>query len=774
MTDTAQAIKDEAPHLAALLTLAPQNGTPLLAVAFGFFFRREVESNEELAHGLTFDFLRQLSERQERGFLELEVSLGGHIGPVLDRLDGLFDALGEWFAGLGQNVREIHARLDQYDATMQRLHAFLERNDVPTNPSKPTGVSVASEEELQRLRVIRDVLRSFPPGLLSAADWTQLGQALRASGCFPEADSSDEAAARSATFAANRAAEALAEFHRYKDACETSDWAKAASALRRAVELDRAEYQPFDWLRYELVAVLGAGGFGTVFHCRDRFDLDADTNVPIPVAIKTLHDDGLDRTVDVVFREARTLKKLDHPSIIAIRDQDYAQKVDETTRRRPYFVLEFFPGPTLEAYLKQHRTIPAADLVRLAHRIAEAVHAAHSAGVLHRDLKPANILVAHTPQNDWDIRVIDFGLAVKLGAAARASVNIPSDRRSSQDRSFAGTLRYAAPEQMGNLPGVSPGPYSDVFAFGRTCIECLFGTTNPQEGHWRKLPEPVRQPLRLLLGRCVTDDLDALDDDLPGRFTTFEPVIAELSGLIGQPAQSRPKVNPPKVVPPTVTVEEPEIPFAEPVEEEEVRQETPLQFFKRVKAEIVVLGQKARAFEGCHDYVAAVQVLANLSADQARVWAENSLPEKELLRDLTVKRDRLNELRKGIDPLYRNHKFHDPRLRVWVEQYLKLKPDDREMRELLDELPPPNEPPAQPKAGDVYSLRIVTPESEHKPGAILTVKIPSPDRGPKPGTPAAIQTVKIPAPDRGPKPGTPDSVRSLKWKPVPTRPNPHK
>ena len=463
-------------------------------------------------------------------------------------------------------MEEIHARLDQYDETLSLLRDFLKRNDVPASSSKPPSVSVASGEELQVLMAIRDALRSLPSGLLTAADWLNLGHALRAAGLFPDADTSDEAASKAAKAAADRVAEAQAEFNRFKDACETAAWDKAAAALRRAVEIDRAEYQPFDWLRYELIAVLGAGGFGTVFHCLDRFDLDPETNRPIPVAIKTLHHDGLDRTVDVVFREARTLKKLDHPHIIGIRDQDYAQKIDEKTRRRPYFVLEYFAGQTLEAYLKQHRTLPAADLLALAYKIAVAVHAAHTAGVLHRDLKPANILIARTPDGGWDIRVIDFGLAVKLGSAARASVNIPSDRRSTQDRSFAGTLRYAAPEQMGNLPGVLPGRYTDVFAFGRTCIESLFGTTNPQEGHWRKLPDAIREPVRLLFGRCVTDHLEAVDDDLPGRFPDFVPVMTALASLTGQRAD-RPTPGPRPGKTPTVVVSKPKIPIAEAVKE---------------------------------------------------------------------------------------------------------------------------------------------------------------------------------------------------------------
>ncbi|HTU23247.1 MAG TPA: serine/threonine-protein kinase [Gemmataceae bacterium] len=634
VADTAAALREEAPHLSDLLTKAPPNGVPLLSAAFGFFFRREVETSSEIARGLTFELLRQLTDRQERGFLELEASLGARVGLVRDKLDGLFDALGDWFAKLGRSVEEIHARLNSYDETLSLLRDFLKRNDVPTSSSKPPSVTVAGEDELQRLRIIRDALRSLPPGLLTAADWLNLGHALRAAGLFTDAGSSDEAAAEAAKASSDRVAEGRAEINRFKDACETAAWDKAAAALRRAVEIDRAEYQPFDWLRYELVAVLGAGGFGTVFHCLDRFDLDPDTNRPIPVAIKTLHHDGLDRTVDVVFREARTLKKLDHPHIIGIRDQDYAQKIDEKTLRRPYFVLEYFAGQTLEAYLKQHRILPVADLLPLAYQIAVAVHAAHTAGVLHRDLKPANILIARTPDGGWDIRVIDFGLAVKLGSAARASVSIPSDRRASQDRSFAGTLRYAAPEQMGNLPGVPVGRYSDVFAFGRTCIESLFGTTNPQEGHWRKLPVAIRETVRLLFGRCVTDHLEAVDDDLPGRFADFKPVIAALASLTGQQADSP-------------------APGAEPLEEPP---------------------------------------------------APAPLPTDESAKP------------KGGDV-------------------------DSEGTPLL-----PTEPTAKPPGSHVDTAGAVLPEPENKPGAIVIVKIPSVDRGPKPGTRAAFC--------------------SLKWKPV--------
>ena len=411
----------EAPHLAELLTTAPPGGTPLLVVAFAFFFRREIESNAELAHGLTYDLLRQLTDRQERGLAELEASLGSQVGTVVHRLDHLFDALGAWFASLGRNVQEVHARLDQYDETMARLRDFLDRNDVPTNPSKPTSVSVSGEEELYRLRAIRDVLRGLPSAMLTADDLLQLGHALRAAGLFADAATSDAAAAAAARATAILAAEALAEFSRFKDACETSDWAVAAVALRRAVELDLAEYQPFDWLRDELVAVVGAGGFGTVFHCRDRFDLDADNGKPIDVAIKTLHHDGLDRTVDVVFREARTLERLDHPHVIGIRDQDYAQKLDEKTRRRPYFFApEFFAGQRL-------LSVPEAAQDRATGGPGEAGPRDCRGGPRgsrgwRSPPRPETGQRPGAPDGGrrWEVRVIDFGLAVKVRLRAAA------------------------------------------------------------------------------------------------------------------------------------------------------------------------------------------------------------------------------------------------------------------------------------------------------------------------------------------------------------------
>ena len=78
--------------------------------------------------------------------------------------------------------------------------------------------------------------------------------------------------------------------------------------------------------------------------------------------------------------------------------------------------------------------------------------------------------------------------------------------KSSLDRtlagsSIAGTLEYAAPEQMGKLKGVAVGTYSDVYGFGRTCCFALFGTPQPTFQHWQKLPRGLAD----LLGRCLSE-----------------------------------------------------------------------------------------------------------------------------------------------------------------------------------------------------------------------------------------------------------------------------
>ena len=247
------------------------------------------------------------------------------------------------------------------------------------------------------------------------------------------------------------------------------------------------------------------------------------------MAIKCVHDTGcealLERDLATTFDEADTLSALDHPGIVKTLNRGFG---DPARRKRPYLVMEYFAGHTLQAWMKVKGTLPLGHVLRIARQIAEAVHQAHKLGIYHRDIKPANVMARFDKTTGlWYVKVIDFGLAVKV-QAARVSVSVPSGQRAAFDRSRAGTLRYNPPEQRNELDA-AVGPYSDVYAFGKTCLDLLFGTTEPKSFDWAEVPEAYRKRVQDLLERATVDNLKR-------RWPNFEPVLAGLAELLGETA----------------------------------------------------------------------------------------------------------------------------------------------------------------------------------------------------------------------------------------------
>ena len=145
---------------------------------------------------------------------------------------------------------------------------------------------------------------------------------------------------------------------------------------------------------YSVTAKIGEGGMGEVYQA-------TDTKLNRQVALKILPEafaadsDRLAR----FQREAQVLASLNHPNIAAI----YGIEESGDTRA---VVLELVEGPTLADRIA-HGAIPLDEALPIAKQIAEALEAAHEAGVIHRDLKPANIKV----KDDGTVKVLDFGLA---------------------------------------------------------------------------------------------------------------------------------------------------------------------------------------------------------------------------------------------------------------------------------------------------------------------------------------------------------------------------
>ena len=532
-------------HLGELLrrqdfTLLPQlvsarlpQGQPLLVVASRYFFRREVESSPELSRSLTFSQLEGLSHSQQAGFEGLNNALTRHQHQLDDMLSGLADAIAELHGAVEQvgavatetrdtvlDVRdEMREMKSQNLALHQAVQKLLEQHQLQSRPVRGNdSLAIQTDQERQAVKALLEQYRRLPeaerrsaPALLNG-----LGKLQLAVGDWEGAKRDFEKAAE---LAPGAAAKAEAHYNAYRAALESEKYDEALPELLQACRLD-PKYLPFPLDKYTPEKILGAGGFGVTFRCRYR-----PTNGL--VAVKTLSPEGLDRDVSQVFSEAGTLDRLNHPAIVRLRECDFA---DPARRRGPYLVMEYFEGETLEGHVKKHGPLALADLLAVARPVAEALQAAHAVGVLHRDVKPANLLVRKQAGEPggvsprWEVKLIDFGLALEQGALQARSTQ--EQRRSVTGTSIAGTVDYAAPEQMGKEKAPVGRP-ADVYGFAKTCCYALFQTPQPTFQDWKRLPESLAEVLGACLHHAPKDrpaDFSVLLPKLRSRSATPPPV----------------------------------------------------------------------------------------------------------------------------------------------------------------------------------------------------------------------------------------------------------
>ena len=244
---------------------------------------------------------------------------------------------------------------------------------------------------------------------------------------------------------------------------------------------------------YDVTALIGEGGMGQVYQA-------TDTNLDRQVAIKVLPEafaGDADRLARFE-REAKVLASLNHPNIGAI----YGLEKSGDIRA---LVLELVEGPTLADRIGQG-PIPVDDALPIAKQIAEALEAAHEAGVIHRDLKPANIKV----KADGTVKVLDFGLAKALDTSPDAdpSQSPTLTAAATQMGVIMGTAAYMSPEQARGKP---VDKRADIWAFGVVLFEMLTGQ-RAFEG----------EDVSLTLASVMKSDVDAtrLPYDLPANVRT--------------------------------------------------------------------------------------------------------------------------------------------------------------------------------------------------------------------------------------------------------------
>jgi serine/threonine protein kinase len=491
-------------NLAWFVELRPAQGPSLLVTGMRYFFRREVETDQELFQGLTFSRIEDISKAQAEGFSAIDQALAQH-GARLEELLG----------DLHADVLDIKAEMNRHGQQMKELsaavlqaldqHRLAQLRELRASDS----LSIRSEPERRLVKALVGRYRSLSqekrrelPALLNA-----LAKLEVASGDFTAAQADFRTVAT--LVPADPHAQAVAHYNEYQAALEQRRWPEALAALRRAADLDPERFAPFPFLKYEPRSILGAGGFGVAFLCR-HINLDS------PVVIKALREDGLHRDVDELFAEARVLNQLRHAAIIGLRDCDYAGG----GRTRPFLVMEYFEGQTLADHVARHGPLASSDLLAVARPVAEGLRAAHERKILHRDIKPGNLLVRKDGRR-WEAKLIDFGLALKQDLVYASMKEPGSGQRSAIGSSLAGTLDYAAPEQLGRLTGVAPGPAADVYAFAKTCCFALFKTTQPLTRHWQSVPRP--------LARLLEDCLEEMPDKRPANFAAVLKRLGQLT-----------------------------------------------------------------------------------------------------------------------------------------------------------------------------------------------------------------------------------------------------
>ncbi len=215
---------------------------------------------------------------------------------------------------------------------------------------------------------------------------------------------------------------------------------------------------------YQLQELLGRGGMGEVY-------LALDTRLRRKVAIKLLparFTTDADR-VRRFAQEARAASALNHPNILTIHEIGEAPTEAGNLH---YIVTEYVAGETLRQRITNapNKQIPLTEAVAVATQIAEALAAAHEAGIVHRDIKPENVMV----RPDGYIKVLDFGLAKLMEPSAPTTNSQTPTRTASLTEAgiVMGTPRYMSPEQA---RGEKVDARTDIFSLGVMLYEMIAG-----------------------------------------------------------------------------------------------------------------------------------------------------------------------------------------------------------------------------------------------------------------------------------------------------------
>jgi serine/threonine protein kinase len=284
------------------------------------------------------------------------------------------------------------------------------------------------------------------------------------------------------------------------DAEDNARWEKR---LRRALGDD-----------YELLSLLGTGGFGRVYRVRD---LQLEREVALKVLQPLLTRDP--EVVERFRREAQLAAGLSHPNIVNIYDIGGRSGL-------LWYTMELINGPSLAQLVERDGPLPVDRVLRLLREALSALAHAHGSGLVHRDIKPENMLIDST----GSLQITDFGLALALRGKYGGAT------------SQSGTPQFASPEQ---LLGERVDQRSDLYSLAAVAYYALLGTapfpgmtveqvlakqTTNQFPTSRGRRDDVSEALEQVLDRALSADVEK-------RYSSAAEFLQALNHAVGHPTR---------------------------------------------------------------------------------------------------------------------------------------------------------------------------------------------------------------------------------------------
>ena len=291
--------------------------------------------------------------------------------------------------------------------------------------------------------------------------------------------------------------------------------------------------------RYRIVGFLSRGGMGEVYEAED---LELKERVALKTLLPEIAADG--RMISRFKQEIQLSRKISHPNVCRVFDLA-RHPADSSSPEVVFFLtMEFLPGETLAATVEREGRLSPEAALPLLEQMAEALDAAHRAGVIHRDFKPSNVMLVPGVEGPRAV-VTDFGLARSFVPAG--------DTTATQTGTVMGTLDYMAPEL---LSGGAASIASDVYALGTVAYKMItgalpFASGTPLAGAILRSKAAAPSP------RSLAPDLDALweqailralDADPTRRFSRAGHFVKAIRGetrsvTVALPAMTRRRIT---------------------------------------------------------------------------------------------------------------------------------------------------------------------------------------------------------------------------------------